>query len=72
MDFKEFNAEQSVSATLDSLHLLQSLKLKPQLTADETNTFARNKKHIELMMAKPEFINALTPQQKTDLSLIIS
>lgn len=72
MDFKEFNAEQSVSATLDSLHLLQSLKLKPQLNADETNTFARNKKHIELMMAKPEFINALTPQQKTDLSLIIS
>ncbi len=69
----ELTAEQvakSVSAAYDSVNLLNELKVKETLTEEEVLTVARNEEHIRIMLAKEWFANALTPEQKTELSNI--
>jgi len=40
------------SAAMDSVNLIDVLKAKPTLTADETDTLARNQQHLVLMLTR--------------------
>lgn len=57
----------SVNAAYDSVHLINALKSKPSLTEDETDTLARNKEHIGIMLAKTWFSGALSPDQAAEM-----
>lgn len=61
---------QSISAAYDSVNLINTLKIKEVLTEEETNTLKRNEDHIKIMLTKEWFENALTSEQKTELSAI--
>lgn len=60
----------SVSATYDSVNLINELKAKETLTEDETATLARNEKHIRIMMGFEWFVAGLTDLQVTELQAI--
>ena len=40
------------SAALDSVNLINALLAKPTLTEEEQKTVARNKEHLQIMVAK--------------------
>jgi hypothetical protein len=65
----EFNAVKAIAAAYDSVALINELNAKENKTQEELDTLSRNKKHIEIMLAKPEFFNALTDAQKTELNI---
>ena len=63
-------AAKSVSAAYDSVNLIAELKAKESLTEEEVDRLDRNKKHIEIMLAKEWFAKALTEEQKAELVAI--
>ena len=65
------NTEKSISAAFDSVNLINKLITE---TADDKkkSTVERNVKHLELMLTKDFFLNALTPTQKTEIQTSIS
>jgi hypothetical protein len=65
------NSQQAVKAAFDSVNLINKLI---QETANESNkkTVERNVQHLELMLTKDFFLEALTPQQKTSIEQSIS
>jgi hypothetical protein len=71
METKTPNTEKSISAAFDSVNLINKLITE---TADDKkkSTVERNVKHLELMLTKDFFINALTPIQKTEIETSIS
>lgn len=64
------NPEKSISAAFDSVALINKLITE---TADDKKKSAveRNVKHLELMLTKEFFTNALTSSQKTDIEACI-
>jgi len=61
----------SVSSAFDSVKLIN--KLVKELVDEEKKTIVkRNVKHLELMLTKETFNEALTPEQKTDIDTCIS
>ena len=65
----EFNAVKAIAAAYDSVGLISTLKAKENKTQEELDTLSRNKKHIEIMLAKPEFFSALSEAQKNELNV---
>jgi len=63
-DLLEFDAEKAVSSAMDSLALIDNLKVQDTLTEEDTDSLSRNVEHIKIMLSKPEFISALTTRQK--------
>lgn len=59
--------EKSVSASFDSVNLINELNAKLSLTEEEQDRLDRNKQHLEIMLAKDWFSTALTEQQRTDI-----
>jgi len=52
------------SAAMDSVNLINALKAKPVLNAEETDSFARNQEHLVIMLAKDYWTDEdLTPLQ---------
>jgi len=52
------------SAAMDSVNLINALKAKPVLNAEETGTLARNQEHLVGMLAKDYWTaENLTPLQ---------
>jgi len=52
------------SAAMDSVNLINALKAKPALNAEETDTLARNQEHLVGMLAKDYWTTEdLTPIQ---------
>ena len=52
------------SAAMDSVNLINALKAKPALNAEETDTLARNQEHLVGMLAKDYWTTEdLTPLQ---------
>ncbi len=50
------------SATMDSVNLINALKVKSVLNAEETDTLARNQEHLAGMLAKDYWTDEdLTP-----------
>jgi len=52
------------SAAMDSVNLINALKVKPVLNAEETDSLARNQEHLAGMLAKDYWTDEdLTPLQ---------
>ena len=63
--------EKSISATYDSVSLINGLNSKEVLTEEEADSKDRNIEHIKIMLSKEWFANALTKDQKTELEVKI-
>jgi hypothetical protein len=60
------NIQQSISAAFDSVNLINETITKP--TDDENNSIVkRNVEHLEIMLGKEFFSNALTMEQKSEI-----
>jgi hypothetical protein len=62
--------QNSVNAAYDSVNLINELNLIEELSIEEKDTLDRNKEHLKIMLAKEWFYNALTEDQKIELSNI--
>ena len=62
--------QNSVNATYDSVNLINELNLIEELSDEQKDTLSRNKEHIKIMLEKEWFFNALTEEQKVELSNI--
>jgi hypothetical protein len=62
--------QNSVNAAYDSVNLINELNLIEELSIEEKDTLDRNKEHLKIMLAKEWFFNALTEEQKVELSNI--
>jgi len=70
METKTPNPEKSIKAAFDSVALINKLITE---TADDKKkaNVERNVKHLELMLKKEFFTEALTEQQKSDIDACI-
>lgn len=62
--------QNSVKAAYDSVNLINELNLIEELSDEQKDTLSRNKEHIKIMLEKEWFFNALTEEQKVELSNI--
>jgi hypothetical protein len=60
--------DKSISAAYDSVKLIDELNLLASMDTEQTNTLARNKEHLTIMLAKDWFINGCTETQITELT----
>jgi hypothetical protein len=68
--FKQQDPQKSVSAAFDSVNLINKLILE-ELTDKTKDTISRNVKHLELMLGKETFTEALTVEQKEEIEAVI-
>ena len=64
--------QQHVTNAFDSVTLLDELNAFESLTEDQTATKERNVKHLEIMIAKEWFAEALTEEQTSIINQLIS
>ena len=62
--------QNSVNAAYDSVNLINELNLIEELSDEQKDTLSRNKEHIKIMLEKEWFYDALTKEQKVELSNI--
>ena len=67
----EPNPQKSVSAAYDSVNLINKTILET-IDDKKKSLVERNVGHLEVMLTKEFFINALTPEQKTEIESCIS
>ena len=63
--------QKHITAAFDSVNLINKTITDP-VTEETKNTVERNFQHLEIMMAKDWFANALTPTQTTDINASIA
>jgi hypothetical protein len=64
------NPEKAVSAAFDSVALINKL-ITEETTDKKKSNIERNVKHLELMLTKEFFTEALTTEQRTELETCI-
>jgi len=69
-DLTQEEIKSSINAAYDSVNLINKLKLIEELSDDDKDTLVRNEEHIKIMLSKEWFYNALTEEQKIELSNI--
>ena len=62
---------QSISAAFDSVNLVAELKAKASVTEDEQGTIDRNVEHLNIMLGKEWFAEALTAEQASDIAAVL-
>ena len=62
--------QNSVNAAYDSVNLINELNLIEELSDEQKDALSRNKEHIKIMLEKEWFYDALTEEQKVELSNI--
>lgn len=67
----EPNPEKSINAAFDSVNLINELVSQP-VDDDKKSIVKRNVGHLEVMLTKDFFLNALTTDQKTEIDNCIS
>jgi hypothetical protein len=65
-NLKSPNPEKAVSAAFDSVNLINKL-ITEEATDKKKANIERNVKHLELMLTKEFFLEALTEEQKTEI-----
>jgi len=65
------NSQQSISAAFDSVNLINNTILE-LVSNDNKSTVTRNVQHLEIMLSKEWFLEALTQQQLTDINSCIA
>ena len=63
--------EKSISATYDSVSLINELNSKEILTEEDVDSKNRNIQHIEIMLGKEWFLEALSETQVAELQNVI-
>jgi len=69
-ELTEQQIKKHISATYDSVDLINKLNLLETKTEEDLEKLKTNKKHIKIMLNKKWFIEALTTEQKTELKNI--
>jgi hypothetical protein len=64
------NPQQSISAAFDSVNLINNTILEI-VNDNNQSTVTRNVQHLEIMLSKEWFLEALTQQQLTDINSCI-
>ena len=64
---QEQQTQKSISAAFDSINLINELQQKQSLTQEEQDRVDRNKEHLNIMLNKDWFEQALTQQQKQQI-----
>ena len=64
---QEQQTQKSISAAFDSVNLINDLQQKQSLTQEEQDRVDRNKEHLNIMLNKDWFEQALTQQQKQQI-----
>ena len=67
----EINIPQSISAAFDSVNLINQLNSLGMLDEKQNKSKQRNISHLQLMMTKDWFIEALTEEQTTQINAVI-
>jgi hypothetical protein len=62
---------QSISAAFDSVNLVAELKAKASVTEDEQGTIDRNVEHLNIMLGKEWFAEALTAEQTEQINAVL-
>jgi hypothetical protein len=62
---------QSISAAFDSVNLVAELKAKASVTEDEQGTIDRNVEHLNIMLGKEWFAEALTAEQAEQINAVL-
>jgi len=62
---------QSISAAFDSVNLVAELKAKASVTEDEQGTIDRNVEHLNIMLGKEWFAEALTAEQVEQINAVL-
>ena len=62
---------QSISAAFDSVNLVAELKAKASVTEDEQGTIDRNVEHLNIMLGKDWFAEALTTEQAEQINAVL-
>ena len=62
---------QSISAAFDSVNLVAELKAKASVTEDEQGTIDRNVEHLNIMLGKDWFAEALTAEQTEQINAVL-
>jgi hypothetical protein len=65
------NSQQSISAAFDSVNLINNTILEI-VNDDNKSHVTRNVQHLEIMLSKEWFLEALTQQQLTDINSCIA
>lgn len=68
IEITEDQVQRSISASFDSVNLINELKLKTSLTEEEQDRLDRNKEHLTIMLGKDWFEFGLTEQQKNEIN----
>lgn len=68
IEITEDQVQRSISASFDSVNLINELKLKTSLTEEEQDRLDRNKEHLTIMLGKDWFESGLTEQQKNEIN----
>ena len=63
--------QRSIVSTYDSVDLINQLEALETLTQEDLDTIDRNKRHLEIMMAKNWFLEALTIGQIEEINSVI-
>ena len=63
--------QQHISAAFDSVNLINE-EITKEVTDNRKDTVKRNYQHLEIMMGKDWFVDALTTQQETDINAAIT
>ena len=63
--------QRSIVSTYDSIDLINQLEALETLTQEDLDTIDRNKRHLEIMMAKNWFLEALTIGQIEEINSVI-
>ena len=67
-EYTQEELDRHVSAAYDSVTVIDELEAKETLTSEETDSLDRNKRHLEIMLAKDWFDGHLTDAQRTELT----
>jgi hypothetical protein len=70
-NMEELNPQQSISAAFDSVNLINNTILEI-VNDNNKSTVTRNVQHLEIMLSKEWFLEALTQQQLTDINSCIA
>jgi hypothetical protein len=67
----EIDVPQSISAAFDSVNLINELNVISELTELQIKIKSVNVSHLQLMMTKDWFVDALTEEQTNQINSVI-
>jgi len=68
---REIDIPQSISAAFDSVNLINELNVISELTEKQIKIKSINVSHLQLMMSKDWFVDALTEEQTNKINSVI-